>query len=71
MLCQHAPARTDLSTTSGMRWKKAGAQTILTLRVILLSGVWSQVFEQVLNGFSEVTVRVAGAQSREDTRKPA
>jgi hypothetical protein len=56
---------------SGMRWKKAGAQTILTLRVILLSGVWSQVFELVLNGFSEVTVRVAGAQSREDTRKPA
>jgi hypothetical protein len=56
---------------SGMRWKKAGAQTILTLRVILLSGVWSQVFEQVLNGFSEVTVRVAGGQSRKDTRKPA
>jgi hypothetical protein len=56
---------------SGMRWKKAGAQTILTLRVILLSGVWSQVFEQVLNGFSEVTVRVAGGRSREYTRKPA
>ena len=33
---------------SGMRWKEAGAQTILTLRVILLSGVWSQVYERTL-----------------------
>jgi hypothetical protein len=29
---------------SGMRWSKAGAQTILNLRVILLSGVWSSVY---------------------------
>jgi hypothetical protein len=29
---------------SGMRWKTAGAQTILRLRVLLLSGVWSEVF---------------------------
>jgi len=41
---------------SGMRWKKAGAQTILRLRVILLSGVWSQVYEQVLKTKSEVIV---------------
>jgi hypothetical protein len=56
---------------SGMRWKKPGAQTILTLRVILLSGVWSEVFEQVLNGFSEVKVRVPGKQGRERAKKPA
>jgi hypothetical protein len=56
---------------SGMRWKKAGAQTILTLRVILLSGVWSEVFEQVLNGFSEVKVGVPGAQGRERAKRPA
>jgi hypothetical protein len=30
---------------SGMRWKKPGAQTILRLRVLLLSGVWSAVFD--------------------------
>jgi hypothetical protein len=33
---------------SGMRWSKAGAQTILNLRVILLSGVWSSVYRGML-----------------------
>jgi len=56
---------------SGMRWKKAGAQTILTLRVILLSGVWSEVFAQVLKGFPEVTVRTPSQQDRTDARKRA
>ena len=56
---------------SGMRWKKAGAQTILTLRVILLSGVWSRVFEQLLTDFREVKVRTPGQQRFEDARKRA
>jgi hypothetical protein len=56
---------------SGMRWKKAGAQTILTLRVILLSGVWAQVFEQTLKGFCEVSVRTPGHQDLADARKRA
>jgi hypothetical protein len=43
---------------SGMRWKKAGAQTILTLRMMLLSGVWEQVYERMLAADSEVQVRV-------------
>lgn len=43
---------------SGMRWKKAGAQTILTLRVILLSGVWEQVYERMLAAKGEVQVEV-------------
>ncbi len=43
---------------SGMRWKKAGAQTILTLRIILLSGVWEQVYERMLTANYEVQVRV-------------
>jgi hypothetical protein len=34
---------------SGMRWTKAGAQTILNLRVILLSGTWDQVCSQFLD----------------------
>lgn len=41
---------------SGMRWKKAGAQTILTLRVILLSGVWEQVYMRTLEAQNEVKV---------------
>jgi hypothetical protein len=42
---------------SGMRWQKAGARTILTLRVILLSGVWEQVYERTLAVGCEVQVR--------------
>jgi hypothetical protein len=33
---------------SGMRWTKEGAQTILNLRVILLSGIWEVVYGRVL-----------------------
>jgi hypothetical protein len=49
---------------SGMRWKKAGAQTILTLRVILLSGVWEQVYERLLTSDREVQVRTPGEFDR-------
>lgn len=42
---------------SGMHWKKAGAATILRLRVILLSGVWSEVYERTLLTHSDVQVR--------------
>lgn len=41
---------------SGMRWKKAGAQTILNLRVLLLSSVWTQAYQRVLNTFENVKV---------------
>jgi hypothetical protein len=34
---------------SGMRWKSAGAQTILNLRVLLLSGVWAEAYRWVLD----------------------
>ena len=33
---------------SGMTWGKPGAQTILNLRVILLSGLWEDVYTAVL-----------------------
>jgi hypothetical protein len=41
---------------SGMRWKKAGAQTILHLRVVLLSGVWASAYERLLNKAPSVRV---------------
>lgn len=41
---------------SGMRWQKAGAQTILNLRVLLLSGVWTAAYQRVLNKFENVKV---------------
>jgi hypothetical protein len=35
---------------SGMRWKKPGAQTVLNLRVLLLSGAWDEAYQGFLNG---------------------
>ena len=34
---------------SGMGWKYEGAQVVLTLRVILLSGIWDDVYEAAVN----------------------
>jgi len=34
---------------SGMRWKRPGAQVILDRRVVLLSGVWDQAYQRILN----------------------
>jgi len=33
---------------SGMGWNKEGAQVILNLRVILLSGIWDEVYQRVV-----------------------
>ena len=41
---------------SGRRWQKAGAQLILNLRGVLLSGVWEHVYERVLAGGEEANV---------------
>ncbi len=56
---------------SGMRWKKAGAQTILTLRVILLSGVWSEVYDRMLETHSDVQVPTPGQKKRDTGKKAA
>jgi hypothetical protein len=56
---------------SGMRWKAAGAQTILTLRVILLSGVWSQVYEQTLAHHSDVQVLTPAQMENSDLAQAA
>jgi hypothetical protein len=42
---------------SGMRWKKAGAQAVLDLRVLQLSGVWDDAYARVLATFEEAQVR--------------
>jgi hypothetical protein len=39
---------TERLKLSGMRWKKTGAQAVLKLRVILLSGIWNAVHQAVL-----------------------
>jgi len=40
---------------SGMRWKNAGAQAVMTLRCILLSDIWNNVFDEMLKAISPVT----------------
>ena len=41
---------------SGMRWKKPGAQTVLNLRVLQLSGAWDGAYQRVLKEVKEVKV---------------
>ncbi len=56
---------------SGMRWKKAGAQTILRLRVLLLSGVWPEVYERMLKAPSQVQVRTPDQRRRSTSKNAA
>jgi DTW domain-containing protein YfiP len=39
-----------------MRWKKAGGQTIVNLRVVLLSGVWHEAYRMVMKNINKVYV---------------
>jgi hypothetical protein len=55
---------------SGMRWKTPGAQTILQLRVILLSAVWTAAYQRLLTKLKEVKVPPYTPLNRE-TRKVA
>jgi hypothetical protein len=56
---------------SGMRWKKAGAQTILNLRVLLLSGVWIEAYQRVFNKFENVKVPSYDMPNRESLKMAA
>jgi hypothetical protein len=39
---------------SGMRWKRVGAQHVMSLRSILLSQTWKSTFARTLEGFPKV-----------------
>jgi hypothetical protein len=56
---------------SGMRWQQPGAQTILNLRVLLLSGVWDTAYENVLQRLDEAQVRGQQASKARTPRKTA
>jgi hypothetical protein len=51
---------------SGMRWQKAGAQTILNLRVLQLSSVWDAAYARVLQEYREPQV---GDQGGSENKK--
>jgi hypothetical protein len=42
---------------SGMRWSRVGAQTILNLRVALLSGLWDHVYQAAVNAYQPLFLR--------------
>ncbi len=42
---------------SGMRWSGPGAQTILNLRVVLLSGLWTKVYSAAVNSYNHTPIR--------------
>lgn len=42
---------------SGMRWSGPGAQTILNLRVLLLSGLWNNVYDATVNSYNHTSIR--------------
>lgn len=48
---------------SGMRWSGSGAQTVLNLRVTLLSGVWNSVYRAAVNSYNDSSPRTPLATS--------
>lgn len=56
---------------SGMSWKSSGAQTILDLRVLQLSGVWAAAYARVLGRWEEVQVPGQPCRSARKARKAA
>jgi hypothetical protein len=56
---------------SGMRWQKSGAQAILNLRVLLLSGVWAQAYDRVLHTYAEAKVHTEAGSDDEPAEMAA
>ena len=48
---------------SGMRWTKAGAQIILDLRVVLLSGIWDVAYRHILKPLTVSELRTPGSEA--------
>lgn len=56
---------------SGMRWQRDGAQVILNLRVLRLSGVWDHAYRRVMKAIPQPQVRVQAAQAKNTAKKAA
>ena len=46
---------TERMKLAGMRWKRPGAQVVMTLRCIKLSNIWNQAFGKMLDAISPVS----------------
>jgi hypothetical protein len=53
---------------SGMQWKRGGAQVILQLRVMLLSGIWDDAYEASVKSNTSCHIEVYDKQSRFSNR---
>ena len=53
---------------SGMQWKRGGAQIILRLRIVLLSGIWDQAYEASVKSNTSCHIEVYDNKSRSDSR---
>lgn len=53
---------------SGMRWSREGAATILSLRVILLSGTWNSTFEAHLDALQPRKLQPYAPRSQTDPK---
>ena len=49
---------------SGMRWKRPGAQVILDLRVLLLSGIWDAAYQGILRGVEQPHIETQAASAK-------
>jgi hypothetical protein len=56
---------------SGMRWMKRGAQTILNLRVVLLSTIWQPLYRRILETHDAQQLRTHGPLSNTVMRQAA
>lgn len=56
---------------SGMRWSAPGAQTILNLRVILLSGLWEAVYSAAVNSYNTPPLRTPAPHPRQHLQTAA
>ena len=56
---------------SGMTWKVEGGQWIVDLRVIHLSGVWSEVYQSYLGSKATTEMGTQGTRAKRKTSKAA
>lgn len=54
---------------SGMRWSLDGEQTILNLRVVLLSGLWDNVYQAAVNAYQRLVLCTPAASGMQGPQK--
>lgn len=56
---------------SGMQWKRGGAQIILRLRIVLLSGIWDQAYKASVKSNTSCHIEVYNNNTRSESRPAA